>query len=346
MRILITLCLALACLSQTGAQEANESTLTLVNDVSLNQMSITVSIPIFGEESENTPLTGTIEATTNISPTTHQGDELTLAAGTLSADPVNFSLGNFATGFVSLNASNIGAGINTPLAPGTLTPSTGIFNASQHDFIINQGTITGTIPGSTLPVDIDFAAIPVTGTGSGNGTLTMQENGSTSTRITYTLTLTMPVTATKQVPTGVVIGGVEVIATVTFNATLKTTSTVFVYLSAYLEWTEENSLPGVDFGAADLGAVPNGLLWALGFDSDDAPNSIIQFGTNKLTIPLPEGGTLSATVIEFSSNLSDWNPVENNQISTGSSTLPAGSTGIVTITPNGTSGFYRVKAVQ
>ncbi len=345
MRILLTLCFVLAALPRVVAQQqANESTLTLVNDVSFNQMSITVSLPLFGEDKKNSALSGSIEATTNISPSTGQSNELTLVSGTLSADPVNFSLGNFLTGYATLNASNLGVGINTPLAPGLLTPSTGIFNASEHAFTINQGRITGTIPGSSVPMDINFADIPVTGTGSGNGTFSITEDGRTSTRITYTVILTMPVTATKLVPTGVVIGDTELMATVTFKATIKATSTVFVYLSAYLQWTEENNHPGVDFTATDFGEIPNGLLWALGYGSGVLPQEIIHYSSGRFTISLPDGGTTSKTVIEFSPDLKSWQPAENNQISTGSSTIPTGSTGTIVITPNAPSGFYRVVA--
>ncbi|MCP5537624.1 MAG: hypothetical protein H7A51_15500 [Akkermansiaceae bacterium] len=347
MRITLPLVLVLFCYSRLYAETGpNESSLTLVNDVSFNNMTVTASVPIFGSDSKTSVLSGDITATTDISPVTAFNNQLTFTPGNSTASPVGFSLGNFVSGYVTLNLSNLGISLSTPFAPGNVDASTGIFDASQHDFTIDQGTISVTVPGSNTPTDIQLSETVVTGTGSGNGTVTITENGTTSTRITYNITVTMPFTATTQVPLGFSLGDDEVTATLTFDGTIKATSTVYVYISAYLQWTEENNAPGGAFDSQDIGTIPNGILWALGYDLGNQPDRLIIPVDGKLTIPLPPGGTLHPMIIECSTNLSDWDPIDPSKVSTGSNTIPPASTGTVTITPSGPFSFYRIKATQ
>ncbi len=349
-RYYLLIILALCPLSALVAEEKpNESTLTLVNDVTFNELSVTVSIPLFGEEEEDSRLSGDLDVTSDIDPVTAFTNKLTLNSDSLSAEPVNFSLGNFITGHVNLSLSNLGLSVHTPFPPGTVANPDGTFDASEHSFEINRGTLVAEIPGNSEPETVNFADTAITGTGEGNGTVTLTEQGRTSTRITYLITVTMPFSVSREFPLDSQLGDdYPLTATVTVNGTLKATSTIYVYISAYLQWTEENNLPGTGFDACDFGDIPNGILWSLGYDGTSHPNRLIVPQDGVFMLKLPTSGTLHRVIIESSDNLVNWNPVDPSRVSTGSSAIPPGFSTPVMITPpaDGIQEYYRIRAGQ
>ena len=131
----------------------------------------------------------------------------------------------------------------------------------------------------------------------------------------------MPFAVSQQVPTGINFFG-EIMATVTINGTMKSTGNCRAYFSPYLQWTDENNIPGAGFDVNSLGGIPNGILWALGFNNTNVPNQLLVPVGSSYTISLPAGGTLNPAVIMHSTNLTDWNPINGASVSTGSNTIP------------------------
>ncbi|MGB0993177.1 MAG: hypothetical protein ACPG32_12005 [Akkermansiaceae bacterium] len=321
------------------AQSPNQSTLTLVNEPGFNQLAILIDIDIAGQNSQTSTLTGTIASSHNINPDTHTNDLLDIQSATIAGSDVTFTINNILTGNITLQGQGLGADVFT-VGNGAVDPNTNEFDAMEHAFTVNQGTISGTAAGT--PINQDLAATPVTGTGEGTGTLAITHTGSTGTRANYSITLTLPVNVTQEIPTGVVIFGTELMARVTVTGTIKATGTTYVYLSPFLQWTEENGVPAAPFTGTNFGQVPNGLLWAMGYSSSNAPTSLLKQQGSSFEIALPAGGTASDVSILHSNNLINWNPASTTDISTGNNIIPMGSTGTITITPSGTMGFYRL----
>ena len=58
-----------------------------------------------------------------------------------------------------------------------VNPANGEFDASQHQFLINEGTLSGTA--LDQPVSVDFATTPATGAGEGDGSVIITSTGTT-----------------------------------------------------------------------------------------------------------------------------------------------------------------------
>lgn len=340
-RYLPTTAVTFLALSTLHAQQPCQ--LTLVNEAGFNEASINLDIQYLGNQTQLSYLTGTIESTLNIDTGNNQSDQFTIGSADISASDISFHLSGWGQ-TVDLDSHNLKANSSTASPPGAVTPSTGSFDAAQHEFSVNGGDLSGTV--NDDPLIVDLAAGPLNGAGTNNGSITLTHTGDTSTHAVFEVTVVFDIAVNQNVPTGFFIFGSEVRATVTISGTIKATGTCDVYFSPYLQWTDENNIPGSAFDASSLGKIPNGILWALGYDMNNQPAQMLVPTGGNFTIPLPASGTLSPAIIQCSTTLSGWAPVEPAKVSTGSSTIPAGSTGTITITPDGPSTFYRIKVVE
>jgi hypothetical protein len=114
-----------------------------------------------------------------------------------------------------------------------------------------------------------------------------------------------------------------------------------------LSGTIANDLAGADFEAFTASALlPNGLLWALGYQADERPGVLTPQADTTFTLALPGGGTAGEVFIETATDLtSPWAPVPASEISTSGNPLPAGTTGTIVISPRGAGPrFFRLRA--
>jgi len=164
-------------------------------------------------DSDSTSVSGSIETLLDIgtgSPLPPTAG-LTVTGGRINADDtISLAFNIFLLLDVDVLVDNISATIQTPMPPGTMTlvnPTTGEyqFDLAEHEFTVDQGTITAT--GSALgnPVDefIDLAAEPVSGgpdPGEFIGSLTLAETASDATSRSFHGDLFFPVDILEDVP--------------------------------------------------------------------------------------------------------------------------------------------------
>jgi hypothetical protein len=144
---------------------------------------------------------------------------------------------------------------------GWVDPATGQFDAGEHEVTLSEGVISGTsVVGE---VNENFSESPVSGAGSGTGEVALSRMAIKGNTITYSVVVVLPVEFSNPLQEGV---DVRVDSTVQFEGVIE------VPLDPFAAWAELQGIPDAPFaGDHDGDGVPNGLLWALGYDADARP---------------------------------------------------------------------------
>ncbi|MEM9235676.1 MAG: hypothetical protein AAGB14_02785 [Verrucomicrobiota bacterium] len=330
------LLLALTCLNLSAIPAG--TTLTLVNDPIPGQpgktygvLDIEVSGPNVTTSNTQSTLSGTVDAAFDVD--SGKTSELTLSNGMVTG--TDFSASgtasvSFLTGPYILNATELAGTFETPAPPGIVTAATGEFDASQHRFTVNAGTVTGEALGQFIQVDYS-PQNPFEGTGNGIGTVTLTPAGSSGIFDLFDVVVIVP----NIVATDSIVVGSFVTTTVTVEATgsLKATGMLQVPKSEYLAWTLAENIPGAD-GCDDANhdGIPNAIAWGLGLGAfENAQPHVLRPANGGYEIQLPATGTAAAITVEGSDLMSAWLPIAANRLSTPANPLPPGSTGTISI---------------
>ena len=315
--------------------------LTLSEESGFNELALTINPPVLPADTATSTLTSVpgqpITATLDVDPSAGTTNEFSMTGGRIEGTDTTFSNGNI-LGSYTVNLTNVGGTVSTPNPPAPVDPATGNFDATLHQFTIDQGQAAGSISAiivGTIPIDISFTPTEsFTGSGSGEGTITLTETSANALTKSFDVEVTIPVDITEVTEAD----GQEV--TIRAVGTIKLEGSAEVPISEYIAWTIENSIPGAPADDDNNGdGVRNGIAWALGYDGvTDAspslprPSDLIPGG---FEILLPNGGTAAPLVAETSSTLGSWADIDTGRLSTVSNPIPAGSTGTVTIAPSG-----------
>lgn len=318
-----------------------------------NVIELQITTPLASEPDES-EVSGTVNARIEIEPTTGAVSSLELLSGTISGTPVSFSASNLLASY-NVSTSTLGGTVETIGGPAPVTA--GQSPAERHAFTINSGSLTGSarLGFTTTPISQNFAAPNnVTGTGVPGSFVELDATAntglSTATAAVYDLAFLYPLDITQQVEAA---AGVNI--TLVAGGTLRATGQVSLALPVtdpFLRWATENGLPEADFGAFDFHSeLPNGLLWALGFQGEDSPMILAPTGEGAFVIELPVGGTAAEVVVLTSTDLSsgnfanDWTPLPSEQLQGSVNPIPAASTGTLAVTRDGDGPrFYRLLA--
>lgn len=312
-----------------------------------NTVNLGLSVPFVGSDNDDTVVSGRIFAQVDIEPSTGVISALTFTSAELSATPVELSASSF-FGSYNLTSTTLGGTIETTAPPAFVSPN-GQSPAQQHTFTINSGRLSGT--SSVAPVEQNFDEVPISGQGlqGTSVTITAVANAESSPlQAGFDFFLTYPLALTQQVE---IVDGIS--ATVTAAGTLNATGRSLLRRAIsdpYLEWVALNNLgnaPFNEFSASPL--LPNGLLWALGYQANETPAILTPVTTlNRLqfALILPENGTVGTVLIESSNTLTGpWTLVPASELSGAQNPLPLGSTGEIRITPSDReTAFYRLRA--
>lgn len=335
--------------------ELVEVTLTLTPPVAAaNILDLELSVPVAGSDNDPTRVRGEVSAQIDIDPETGVISSLTINSATLTGTPVTFASGGLLASY-DLSTTFLGGTITTPGPPAPVSAA-GQSPAEQHTFTINSGRLSGTAVtiGRSMNVNGSFAIDPFSGQGDAGTfvTITAVRNAaSTSSDVIYDLSLSYPLNLTQEID---VQPGVA--ATIRAVGTLQAEGVANIPLdlpNPYLEWVASNNLTEGSFegfGASSL--LPNGLLWALGYQATEVPAILTARRTElgaadaEFRLALPEAGTAGEVLIESSSDLEEpWTPAPASEVSTGANPLPIGTTGEVVVTPPaGERLFYRLRA--
>jgi len=328
MKLHLTLAAFLAAALPAVANPAT-ATLTAVDEPGFNEIVLNFSPPILlPDGSDTTELSGSLEVMLEIDPETDQVSVMTITSGNVAGTPVSLEGGDPNDPFssspqpgrvrgktsmklndlwqvwpvkfhksYSLNSSVLGATLATPSPPGTVGPPAlppGDFDASQHTFTVNSGTLGGNVFVPFLfneTISFDFASMPVGGAGSGTGSVSLSPTGSTPTSKSYDVTVLLPISVAENFDVMGIIIPITAVGTakVTGPATIEVTPA-----NPYLAWMEANSLAGAVFEEDENGdGVPNGLQWGLGLAATDLPfpHLLQPSGPKVFTLAPPAGGT-------------------------------------------------------
>ena len=328
------------------------TTLTLVNEPGFNVLDITVSGPNITTSTTQSTLTGTVTATLDVDNNLGQTSELTLSDGVVAGS--DFSASGTATvsifsGPYQLNATNLAGTFFTFSPPGTVTPATGEFAASQHRFVINQGDVNGTALGQNI-VETFSEESPFEGAGSGTGTVTLTPAGTTASGFLYQIVVVVPgvsvsdsITIGTPIPTTVTVSG---------TGTIKAAGTIEVLRNGFAAWALAEGIAGASIdGDANHDGVPNGIAWAMGLGAMDsaleAMPRVVGLPFLDFEIPCPPGGTKAPITIQVSDSLGNWTNVPAGRCSAGENPLPVGTAGTVWISPSGTPReFLRLRVTE
>lgn len=327
----------------------NHGTLTLVDEPGFNQLDVGLTVQDAGSASDTSTITGTVDVRLAIDPATARSPELTFLGGSLQGTPIRLRITRFIfITIVDVSSSTLGGTVLTTAPPGLSDPITGLGDAAQHEFQINQGTVTGTaqnpLTNERTDINMDFSAAPVAGEGSGNTTLTLIPAGTTPTRSLFDVVVTYPVDLTSPVE-----NDLGVTATLTATGTIKAAGQISAPLP-YPDWAVAQGIPGAPpEGDANRDGIQNGIVWALGLSHADdprphllMPNPAVPKG---FMLQLPATGNSGAITVEASADLSpgSWLPLSPADLSAGANPLPPGTTGNVMINPPaGTRHFLRL----
>lgn len=304
------------------------------------------------ESSQQTRLAGTMIADMEVDIANDDAIEMSFRQGRgtikgLTTESFTFNKPGFFLSY-TVTFSNISFAIDTPNPPGIVSiPSTGTFDASQHRFLVDQGTASGSYTALfvTTPINETFSpADPLGGPGQGTGTITLVRTGTRPGFIDYSATMNFPVAVNEL--QGAPGQQVRVIAT----GTIRATGTFSVSSSGYLQWTLEEGVRG-EPGNGDVNGdgVSNTLAWALGLDAvEDAKPYLPQVQSNRsYLLPLPFTGSGAPLRLMVSQNLSQWTQVPAQRISTGQNPLPAGAGGNITVSPSTTDReYFRLEVIE
>jgi hypothetical protein len=324
-----TLPLWLALHSPLAAIPAS-TTLTLVNQSGMNQISVTVNPGPFLSDTETTTLTGSVQATFDINPANGQTSELTLANGRANGTNMTFSKSFLGLGY-NITVSNLSAAIETITPPGVVTPANGQFAANQHGFEIDQGSVSGTALGDQVNTSFTPES-SASGTGTGTGSVLLVHTGDSGIFRNYTVTATLPVSIADTF-----VAGTTSVA-ITATGTVRASGTVQVPKTEYLAWTLNQGVPNAPFAGDPNGdGVSNGLLWALGLNFAEKPGPYLPRPNPAVPggflFPVPASGTAAPILIQSSTNLGSWSPAGG--LSPAANPVPARTASPVTIAPDG-----------
>jgi hypothetical protein len=327
------------------------TTLTLVNEPNFNRITVTVDpqVGLNVSDTETTTLTGIVTAQLDIDPQAGTTTELTLTNGRANGTNMTFSRTIPFVGGYTITVSDLSAAIYTINPPGAVTPATGQFAANQHQFVIDQGTISGSTNGLIGNNTINEAFTPETpasGTGTGTGTVTLTATGDSGIYRTFNVVATLPVSISDTFVAG------TTTVNITASGTVKASGTVQVPRTPYLAWTVDQGIPGAAFGSeAAGGGLPLGVLWALGLDAGDDGRPHLPrtdpLDPKGFLLSLPPTGTAAPLVLEQSDDLFTWTNVPTAAVSAAANPLPAGTAGTVVIAADGSAArFVRVRATE
>lgn len=123
---------------------------------------------------------------------------LELTGGQMTASDVTLKLSwLFGLASVELAAKGVGGTFDTPVPPGMVIG--GVFDASQHQVLLNKGTLVATGKGLAAgllpenPYTVDLAAQPIPATSSGAGAITIGSPSLVGDTLSYALSVQMPV---------------------------------------------------------------------------------------------------------------------------------------------------------
>lgn len=308
-----------------------------------NTIELQITAPL-ASAPDDSEVSGTVNARIEIEPATGAISSLELLSGTISGTPVSFSASSLAASY-DVSTSTLGGTVETLGGPAPVTA--GQSPAELHAFTINSGTLTGSarILFTTTPISQNFAAPNnVTGTGVPGSFVELGASAntglSTETTAVYDLAFLYPLAITQTVEAA---AGVDI--TLVAGGTLRATGQVSLTLPVtdpFQLWATSNGRAEADFAAFDFNSeLPNGLLWALGFQGEDSPAILAPTAEGSFAIELPAGGTAAEVVVltstDFSSGIfaNDWTPLPSVQLQGSLNPIPAASTGTLAITPDG-----------
>lgn len=308
-----------------------------------NRLAVTISTVARGfpaSDTKTTDVSGNLQASVDIDPTSRATTKFTIHSGNLAMSNMAFKfkvvIFIFPVDVATVNTAGMKGTAFTTAPPGLATPSSGggTFDAALHSVVINQGTMSGLDTTTTPPTSflIDFAATPILGLGQGTGTISVTWGTSTATHRNGVVTLELPVDFTQLQD----VDGTAV--TVKVKGKVKATSSMAIPLNSWIEWTGVNDLAGAAFDhslAPD--AAPLGIAWAMGHAPLVANQAILPTmmggATPSATITLPPAGNRAALLLEQSDSLAEnsWQPVSPAATSLGRNPIPIGTSGAVTV---------------
>lgn len=329
-----------------------------VMEPGFNEIELAFDPPFFSEKTATTALTSNVEVRLEVDPATGAVSEMTILNGSVVGDPITLQDSSFLVGSYELNSTALGATLETPDPPGLVNPATGDFEASQHTFAVNSGSLSGdvSIPlgGIDEEVDFDFADMPIAGAAMGQGNISLVPTGATATQQCYQVTVLLPIEISEEFELEGPTGSLPIPISASGTAKLVGEAKVdLVTPDPFSEWAASNGLAGVDFAEDFNGdGVPNGLQWALGLDAFAPPFSFLLRPAENdavatvFTFELPVSGSAAELTILYSSDLGSapFVPLGAGAVSVGNP-VPAGTAGVVEIAlPPGQSGFVRLSA--
>ncbi|MBL50035.1 MAG: hypothetical protein CMP28_13965 [Roseibacillus sp.] len=312
-----------------------ETVLTLSDAPGVNVLTVTLAAGAISNE-QTTRLAGTVDSSLTIDPATDEVSDLTFNSADITADDMRFLLGFGLIADVTI--SEVEADLATSLS-GFVDAVSGQFDATQHQVTLNRGAITGT--SLVGQVDENFTQNPVSGTGNGTGTVTLTRTGVAGNLVDYDILVVLPIQFSNPLQEGV---------DVLLEGTIQLEGSIAVPLDPYLAWAEANGIPEASFaGDHDGDGIPNGLLWALGYEADERPvlftPDLFFPGQVDFFIEPGAGGTLAPIVVEESFDLENWFEMDPFLVQGFENPVPAGTVWPFMITlSGGSTGYARLRA--
>lgn len=330
------------------------TTLTLLDEPGYNTLQITVSGQYLSTSHTQSKLTGTVGAWLDVDHPSETTRELTLFNGLIagsdfSATGTASSFG-FPLGTYQLNATGLAGTFFTIQAPGTVTPATGTFNAAQHRFVIDQGTVTGNALGQSYQSAFN-SQNPFAGTGSGTGSVTLTPAGADADSILYQVVVVVPGVS---VSDSMLVGNPPFTSnvTVTGTGTIKAAGVIDVPRSGYVAWTLREGIGGAPFnGDVNGDGVSNGMAWAMGLGSLPSAAAHLPRVTSseppEFEIPFANGGSRAPLWIEVAESPGVWTVLPPEDCSAGENPLSVGTQGTVRVAATGASRrFIRLRTEE
>ena len=317
------------------AQVRVTTLLALSDEPGSNVLNVTLSA-LRIEDEESSELVGAVEATLEIDPGTDQVSRLTSNSADLTATDMSFSLEIGPIRVADVNLNGIEATISTTLG-GWVDPVSGQFDAGEHEVTLDEGVITGSsIVGE---VDENFSQSPVSGTGAGTGTVELSRIAIKGNTVTYGVMVDLPVQFCNPLQEGV---DVRVSSTVHFEGVIE------VPLDPYLGWAEIQGIPDAAFeGDHDGDGVPNGLLWALGYDADARPRLFVNDplipGQVDLILEHGPAGIRAPITVEGNFSQEGWTAVDPFLILGFENPIPVGEILPTVVLLSGDRNFIRLR---
>lgn len=322
------------------------------DDAAFNRLRITVDpqvgVPFVDlSDTQTTVLTGTMIAAFDFDPATGQVASMTLDGGRVNASDVTFSESIrilFTTYSYEVSTSALSGTVFTPAPPAPLLdPTAGTFDAADHGFRLDQGSMSGQALGNPIALSVSPEE-PFEGTGSGTGKITVSEEANSGDTTTYEFSIELPVSLDDS------FDATDLTVGITASGTLKATGTIDLVIDPYAAWAAAEGIPGAPReGDTNADGVANAISWALGLGADENARPWLPVATPSggFTLELPPGGTAVPLRIVSAPGLSGWQPVPLERLSSGANPLPAGSSGSVIISSAGISSEYlRLEIVE